>query len=259
MKPLKPEQVEQLHQLTDYKDKFDALIAFGYGPVQPGSKPESYRLNLYGRINAIATGMLYQSHNIRRIIPTGGKTGGLDKPSEAKLIAHLIRSKFYIPESIFILEEEAVDTIFNVVHLANIIDQSPHLYQNLLFVALGLHLPRIQEICSLVGLNGSFIAAESVVKIRSEHHKSLLLKLFNSENSSYAKLLADQERGLRGVREISEYWVPPLGSLKNRHRLLKILEAKQLSSLLSTYQIDINSESIEDLPMKLSLIPRKYP
>lgn len=259
MMPLTPEQVDQLRQLTNYKDKFDAIIAFGYGPVESGSQPKFCRLNTYGRINAIATGMLYQSCHIGRIIPTGGKTGGLDKPSEAQLIAHIIQSKFDIPESVFTLEEQAVDTIFNIVHVANIIDQSPQLYQNLLFVAMGFHLPRIQKICSFVGLDGSFIAAESVVKIRSERHKRLLLKLLNPENTSYAKLLTDQERGIRGLREIPEYWIPPLGVLSNTYRLLKILESKPIFSFLSRYQIDINSEPIEDLRIKIGAIPRKYP
>jgi len=201
--------------------QFDAIIAFGYGPVQPGATPNSSRLNVYGRINAIATGLLYQSYNIGKIIPTGGKTGGLDKPSEAALIARLIQSKFAIPKSAFILEEAAVDTIFNIVQIANIIDQSPQPYQNLLFVALGCHLPRIQELCSLVGLtaefseiccscNGYFIAAESVLELRSERHKRFLVKFLQPENASYAKLLADQERAIRGIREIPEYWLPPM-------------------------------------------------
>lgn len=255
MRSLKQEQVTQIRQLINYQDKFDALIAFGYGPVQAGSTPGSFRLNLYGRINAIATAMLYQSCNIGKIIPTGGKTGGINKPSEAKLLAKLIQSKFDIPQSVFILEEEAWNTIFNVVHVANIIDSSPGLYNNLLFVALGCHLPRIQEICSLVGLTGCFVAAESVVKIRSERYKHLLSQLLTLENASYSQLVFSQERGLRGIREIPEYWLPPMGSLKNPQRLRKILE----SNSLGDNQIDLDAESIDDLRTKISSIPRKFP
>lgn len=259
MKTLSPQQVEQIRQLTDYKDKFDAVVAFGYGPVEAGSTPGSYRLNVYGRINAIATGMLYQSHNIRSIIPTGGKTGGRDKPSEAELMARLIQSKFDIPESAFTLEQEAMDTIFNIVHVANIIDQSPQKYQNLLFVAIGCHLPRIRAICSLVKLNGSFIAAEAVVSLRSERHKHLLLKLLNVENSSYATMLANQERGIRGIRELPEYWMPPLGTLSNTQRLREILATHQVQSFLDSYHINIAFISDDNLHASISLIPRKLP
>lgn len=258
MRTLKSVQATQICQLSN-RDKFDAIIAFGYGPVQAGSTPKSYRLNLYGRINAIATGMLYQSHMIAWIIPTGGKTGGLDKPSEAQLMARLIQSKFDVPESVFILEEEAADTIFNLVHVANIIDQSPQLYQHLLFVALGCHLPRIQEICSLIGLSGSFVAAEAVVKIRSERHNRFLAQLINSENASYAKLLADQERGIRGIREIPEYWLPPMGRLRNCDRLRNILESQGIQSFIDTHKIVIASKSIEELRKTIASIPRKFP
>jgi uncharacterized SAM-binding protein YcdF (DUF218 family) len=255
MKNLTSEQVTQIRQLINSQDKFDAVIAFGYGPVQAGLTPNSYKLNLYGKINALATGMLYQSCNLGKIIPTGGKTGGSDKPSEAKLLATLIQAKFDIPQSVFILEEEAWDTIFNVVHIANILDSFPGLYKNLLFVALGCHLSRIQEICALVGLTGYFVAAESVVKIRSKRHQKLLLQLLNLENASYADLVFSQERGLRGIREIPEYWLPPMGSLKNPQRLRKILESNYLGDI----QIDFEAESIDDLRTKISSIPRKFP
>jgi hypothetical protein len=255
MRHLTPEQVTQIRQLTHYQEQFAAIIAFGYGPVQAGSTPGYFKLNLYGKINALATGMLFQSCNIGTIIPTGGKTGGIDKPSEAKLLATLIQSKFDIPQSVFILEEEAWDTIFNVVHVANIIDSFPGLDNNLLFVALGCHLPRIQEICALVGLTGYFVAAESVVKLRSKRHQSLLLQLLNLENASYGDLVFSQERGLRGLREIPEYWLPPMGSLKNPQRLRKILESNSLGDI----QINLEAESLDDLRTKISSIPRKFP
>lgn len=259
MKSLSSEQVEQIRQLAGGRDKFDAIVAFGYGPVQVGSTPNSYRLNLYGRINAIATGMLSQSLDIKTIIPTGGKTGGSDKPSEAALLAHLIQSKFGIPESIFLLEEEAMDTIFNIVYVANIIDQSPHHYQNLLFVALDFHLPRIQELCALVNLNGSCVAADAIVKLRSEHHKQYLLKLLHPGNSSYATMLENQERGMRGIRKIPEYWLPPLGALNNTQRLREILSTDRWKSVLTGHHIDTTSVSAEQLHRAISSIPRLFP
>lgn len=259
MKILSLEQVEQIRQLTHYQDNFDAIVAFGYGPVEAGVMPGSSRLNLYGRMNAIATGMLYQSLSISKIIPTGGKTGGQDKPSEAKLIAQIIQSKFDTPASVFILEEEATDTIFNLVYVANIIDRSPQTYRNLLFVALGFHLPRIQHICSLVRLSGSFIAAEAVLKIRSNRHNCLLRQLLQPENHTYAMMLASQERGIRGIRDIPEYWIPPIGHLKALHRLREILAEQSIQSFLNSHHIDITSMSDEQLQKTIRSIPRQFP
>lgn len=259
MKNRSSEQVEQILHLTNYKDNFDAIVAFGYGPVELGHIPGVYRLNLYGRINAIATGMLYQSLNIQNIIPTGGKTGGSDKPSEAALMARMIQSKFAIPTSVFMLEEEAMDTIYNLVHVANLIDPSPQLYQNLLFVAMGFHLPRIQAICSFVNLNGSFIAAESVVKLRSKHHEDFLRKILHPDNPNYAMMLKNQERGMRGIRELPEYWIPPLGTLKNSQRLQESLATTQAQSCLQRYHIDTTSIPTEELQQVIRLIPRQFP
>lgn len=259
MRRFSSDLVELILLLTENRDKFDAIVAFGYGPVQVGFIPGVCRLNLYGRINAIATGILYQILNIERIIPTGGRTGGSDKPSEAELMAQMIQSKFGIPESVFILEEEAMDTIYNIVHVANIIDQSPQLEQNLLFVAMGFHLPRIREICSLLRINGSFIAAEAVVKLRSQRHPHLLFKLLHPDNINYASMLESQERGLRGIREIPEYWIPPLGTLNNTQRLREILANAGVQFFLKNHDIDTNSLSAEALHQAISLIPRKFP
>ena len=259
MKTLTSQQVDAIRQLVDYNDNFDAIVAFGYGPVQVGTKPGSYQLNGYGRINAIATGMLYQSLEIGKIIPTGGKTGGSDKPSEAALMAHLIQTKFDIPKSAFILEEEAMDTIFNLAHVANIIDQSPERYQNLLFVAMDFHLPRIQKICSLIKLNGSYIAAENILKLRSKRHQNLLKKFLHSNNPRHATMLESQERGMRGIQELPEYWIPPLGTLINSQRLRNILAAKTIQSFLEKYRINLATIPDEQLHTTICLIPRQFP
>lgn len=259
MKTLTSQQIDAIRQLVDYNENFDAIVAFGYGPVQVGAKPGLYQLNGYGRINAIATGMLYQSLNIKKIIATGGKTGGSDKPSEAALMAHLIPAKFDIPASIFILEEEAMDTIFNLIHVANIIDQIPERYQNILFLAMGFHLPRIQEICYLLKLNGSYIAAENIVQLRSKHHQNLLKKLLHPDNHSHTMMLNSQERGMRGIKELPEYWIPPLGTLKNSQRLRAILAAQHIQHFLQNYHINLMTIPDEQLHTKIRLIPRKFP
>ncbi|HEY9597308.1 MAG TPA: YdcF family protein [Cyanophyceae cyanobacterium] len=259
MKTLKPNLIEQIRKLTNNQDRFDAIIAFGYGPVRTGNRPNSYKLNVYGKVNAIATGILYQNLTIKKIIPTGGKTGGWYKPSEAELMARLIQSKFHTPKSAFMLEEESMDTIFNLVYVANIIDQFSQGYDNLIFVALGFHLPRIKEICSRVGLDGTFIAAEDVVKLRSERHERFLDQLLSPNSSTYGEIIAVQERGMRGVREIPEYWLPPMAELTNLDRIRRILELQSTQLFIDNYPINMQGKSVEYFRAKLRLIPRQFP
>jgi hypothetical protein len=43
------------------------LIVFGYGPVRSSPVHPSGRLNLYGKINALAAGMLYECRAVQLI------------------------------------------------------------------------------------------------------------------------------------------------------------------------------------------------
>lgn len=257
---LKPKKEPYINMLSYEGDQFDALIVFGYGPVAPSGIPGSGKLPLYGRINALAAGLLYKSCNIGILIPTGGKTGGIDKPSEADLIAQYLKSRFGISESVFILEDQATNTILNVVNVANIVDKL--LYQNkrLAFLAMGFHIQRIQEICSLIGLQGFYFSAETIVSMRSSHHKKLLIDLLTPVNSNYANVLADQERWHRGLIEIPEYWLPQASMVENSTRLRKILQTDRIQAFLHSAGItDIDSYPIEDLRTWLKSIPRKLP
>lgn len=237
---------------------FDAAVVFGYGPVLQGDILDSGKLNTYGRINALAAGMLYRTFKIRTIIPTGGRTGGVDKPSEAELIARYLQRWFNIPESVFVLEENATNTILNLVYTANIIDKDPEVYNNLLFVAMGFHLTRIEDICSVLGLKGRLMAAEHVVKIRSARHERLLRDLLDPKRDEYARILADQERWLYGLRKVPEYFLPQLAMLENPARLRRALRAERFQAFLRKQGItDVDAQALDNLRDWLRSMPRR--
>ena len=239
--------------------RFDALIVFGYGPVRPSSTPGCGTLNLYGRINAIAAGVLFRTCEVRTIIPTGGRTGGPDRPSEAALISRILQTKFGVPEHLILPEGQSLDTLFNVAHVANLIDRSPVMWRALGFVAMGCHLPRIREICSLIGLDGEFIPAEDVVRKRSARYDLLLQKLLRPEIDGYARMIEDQRRGFRGLREMPEYWLPPMSVIESFDRLQHVLKAERVQPFLQRHGIDLDSASAEELRAWLGSIPRQFP
>ena len=240
--------VPQLH--------LDALIVFGYGPVQAGAG--SGKLNLYGRLNALAGGMIFAAGDVGVIIPTGGHTGGHHLPSEAALVARVLRARFAVPEDRLVLEEQATDTLTNLVHVANIVDAQPEPWTRLGFVALGLHLPRIHEIASMVGLDGECIATEEVVRERSVHHERFLRQALHQDNESWARMREDQARGLRGLREMPTYWMPILTAVENPTRLRQILRAERSQGFLHHCGMDVESATDHELRSWLGSLHREF-
>ena len=124
---------------------------------------------------------------------------------------------------------------------------------------MGFHLPRIGEICSLVGLGGTLVAAEEVVGARSARHRRLLERLLRPENESYARMLADQERGFRGLRELPEYWLPPMAGIESPARLRRILAAERIQPFLRHHGIDAGATAPDTLRAWLRSIDRQFP
>lgn len=236
-----------------------SVIVFGYGPVLPGSHPNSGRLDLYGKVNALAAGMLYQAHRPKNIIVTGGRTGREKRPSEAHLMAKIITSKFDVPESTVILEEQATNTILNLVYTANILDESRESFGELVFLAMGYHLRRIREICELVGLDGQYIAAEDIVSSRTRHHARVLKGYLHPSQGSYKKKLDEQEQFLAALQKMPEYWLPHMAEIEDPNRLQTILSAKRIQSFLKKNAIEVESTPVAELRYWLSSIERKIP
>ncbi len=229
------------------------LVVFGYGPVEAN---KNCNLNIYGRLNALAAGILYQRGEVERIILTGGHTGGAALPSEAEAMKRYLMRNFDIPEEVLVLENQATDTITNFVFVANILD-GLEAQNNLIFLALGFHLPRIRYLADLFDLKGGFIAAEETVQERSAHHKKLLRDLLSGENETHLELLTAQARALRGLREIPEYWLPPTVHLDSESRLESIMCLDQVQTFLRSR--GLNPTTPTDFKTILSSMMRCFP
>lgn len=233
--------------------KAGTLIVFGYGPVEAH---KAFNLNLYGRLNALAAGILYQHGKIGRIVVTGGHTGGADLPTEAECAKRFLVRHFDIPEEIILLENQATDTITNFVYVANILDHLS-LPADLTFLAFGFHLPRIQYLADLFGLSGESVAAEEVVWGRSRRHRRLLHNLLNSEDESFRKLLIDQVRSLRSLETMPEYWLPPTEQLCSEKRLRSIMRLEQVQAFLRAKGLEPRTPT--DFRTTLSSLSRRFP
>lgn len=201
----------------------DTLIVFGYGPVEAGAK-----LNVYARLSALAAGMLLEQGKTKRVLVTGGQTGGEALPAEAELMACYLGRNFQLAPEQIVLETHASDTIDNLVLSANLLDVEGRSQDRLGFLALQLHGPRIAYLADLVGLKGEFTALERVVAARSARHRRLLGHL--KTTPSYARLAASQVRAMRGLRELPGFWLPPLGKL-GTERLRRLQQHPALSGL----------------------------
>jgi len=227
----------------------DTLVVFGYGPVEPGR-----RLNVYARLAALAAGTLLESGAAKRLLITGGRTGGDALPSEAALMASYLAHCFRVVPEQVVLEERAADTLDNVVLSANLLDAERggggRADERLGFLALRMHGPRVLYLADLVGLTGEFTPLERPVAARSARHRRLLEGL--TRTTSYARLAASQVRAMRGLRELPEFWLPPLGRLENPARLRRVQTHPALASL----NLPTDPGAFKNALLKL---PRRYP
>lgn len=222
----------------------DTLIVFGYGPVEAGG-----RLNTYARLAALAAGTQLERGETKQLLITGGHTGGETLPSEAELMASYLRRNFQVTPGQVMLETQAADTIDNLVLSANLLDAEGRSGDRLGFLALQMHGPRIEYLADLAGLKGEFIAVEPIVEARSARHRKLLTHL--KTTPTYARLAASQVRAVRGLKELPEFWLPPLGNL-NAERLHRLQRHRALAEL--DLPGDLNA-----FKQALLATPRRYP
>lgn len=193
----------------------DTLLVFGYGPVLEGG-----RLGVYARLAALAAGTLLAGRKVQRLLITGGRTGGAALPSEAALMAAEVACTCSVTPGQLVLEKCAHDTLENLVLSANILDAEGRAGDRLGFLALRLHLPRVRPIADLIGLSGEGVALEPPIAARSARHRALLGRL--AASPSYARLAAAQHRAMRGLDDLPEFWLPPLGNLHDPARLRRV-------------------------------------
>ncbi len=105
---------------------FDALIVLGknigVGWTREKIRKTPHFLSDRSELSVFAAGFLFKTGNFNKIIFSGGKTAGVEFPSEAAAMKEFILKKFpEIPENKIILEENSFDTIENAIEVKKII------------------------------------------------------------------------------------------------------------------------------------------
>lgn len=200
------------------------LILCGQGPVQdsatkvklesldnvlPGSVSR-HEANTWMRFIARATGELDREGDIGLIIPSGRDTGGKymsfdnqPAPTEADLMRRIIENLYgqrapqsneRFSQAQVELEQEAKNTLFNVINAANIIDarraenpNDPNL-ENVWLIGSHFHGPRLKILASLFGFDPDHVlSAEDVLiassGIKEQQNKSTSRNTFNREEA----------------------------------------------------------------------------
>ena len=219
-----------------------------------GSGPQNTdELTSVGKLNTEAAAKFFQQEG-ERIIVTGGRSGK-SSFTEAELMKKHLLSK-NIPEECIILEEKAANTVENVVFVANIVDRME--INCLIHVAPKFHMPRIKELNSLIGLD-EISEYQISEKLLGENYP--LVKATRER----ARILAgNEQRWMRGLQEIPEYWLPQtakIESIKRFHYVLGWLRIKNwLEVNFSVFDVSsLSGKEITELRKQISKIKRIKP
>src|SRR3989339_38638 len=153
------------NERTQTNHKLDYLLVFGQGPVLDDTtklKPESEATDVkevaiaWMKNSARAAGELYIEGATKKIILTGGKTGGAEYKSEAELMRDILIQEYKVPEEDIILENEATNTLENIPKSLNKIDllksttgsEKPKIG----LLGADFHIPRIRMLADIFGI-----------------------------------------------------------------------------------------------------------
>lgn len=179
IKPTKPGLLaENLkpNERTQEQNKLDYLLVFGQGPVLDEStklKPEAGKIGVqetaiaWMKNSARAAGELYLEGATKKIILTGGKTGGDykgitkqsqqdERMSEAELMKEILVNEYHVPESDIILEDKATNTLQNIPLSLNKIDSeqlSDSKKPKIGLLGADFHIPRIRLLADIFGIS----------------------------------------------------------------------------------------------------------
>lgn len=185
IKPSKPGLLRdnlKPNERTQESKKIDYLLVFGQGPVLNETtkmKPVAGQVNVketaiaWMKNSARAAGELYLEGATKKIILTGGKTGGAEYKSEAELMRDVLVNEYHVPESDIILEDKATNTLQNIPLSLNKIDagnsspDSPKPKVGLL--GADFHLSRIRLLAKFFGVeNSQAFSAEQIFNLIAE-------------------------------------------------------------------------------------------
>ncbi len=159
------------------KPPIDDLIVFGQGPVidvetreKPTEQTKQEDVNMWAKNIARAAGELKLAGVVRKIILTGGRTGGAGFLSEAELMKKILVEEYEIFENEIAVETKATNTLENFAYTLNSIDEEgkkePQLHRTVGVLGADFHLTRIQLLAELFGLkNTQGFSAEQIFRL----------------------------------------------------------------------------------------------
>jgi uncharacterized SAM-binding protein YcdF (DUF218 family) len=167
------------------------VLGSGFREDKPESEEESYRLTTEGRMRVLAAGMMYQQGLAERIIFSGGKTFGPDRPSEAEAMLEYLLVKFpEIDESAVILDEEPEDTSQSAENISQLIKKLQ--IKDAIVLTNANHLPRTRRLFQSYGINT--IRGKEAEKVLRTRHRLYEKFLGNYLNSSLVAKQGIMER-----------------------------------------------------------------
>lgn len=194
--------------------------------------------------------------------------------SESSLMADLIKKAVSKPGPLdrkevppeIIEETEAPNTIQNFVRAINLLDKrTKGVFKGKIGVVSSNfgHLSRARGILLALGIPEEKIVCLSAEQIlRHFGYRQSDIDSFKPHNTS-AQTLQNQERWIRGVREIPEYVLPEIAFIENDNRLIMVMES--LRQLYGKEKLDVlglgdfDKMRIEDVREILSSVSRKLP
>jgi len=182
----------------EHRDELPAVIVLGGGFKESGkmefAKPLS--LGLESKMRVLAAGMLYESGSVDKIIFSGGKTAGEDNLSEAQAMMDYLQKKFpEIPVEKIFLEERSLSTGENAADVKKRLEELK--IQESFLLTSQSHVRRASIIFGKSGVDyQQAIAAENILKDRSEHYRAFVKRYLSSPR---IKLLKFREAVLNSL------------------------------------------------------------
>lgn len=218
--------------------KAGALDAESHGIVK------RYGANSWMRLVGRAMGILDRAGLVDVIIPSGRATGGEAFPTEASLMAELAE-RVYGRRGEVILEQEARNTLLNVINAVNIIDERAEglsfeqIREQTYILGTHFHQPRIRLLALLFGLDPSHVlSAEEIFFRQAQIAERNTILEGKADPEGFLKSVAQQkliEKRLTGGNvtyngeSLSYYQRRKVRAQKNLDKLIsRILDEKGL-------------------------------
>ena len=232
-----------------------AIVIYGSGPQDTEELTPIEVMNVGAGVEIFKE----LSEKKKMIILTGGKTGR-SSLSEAEVMTKKL-VQLGIPQIYVVPENQAKNTIENVVFVTNIVDKiivDEMKIDCLVHVAPREHLSRIEEICTLVGVDGISEFRSSQEILGNEH------PLVKKATQSLCSIVVNEPRWMRGLTEIPEYWLPQAAKIEELKRFRYILGHERIKRWLkknfSLCKVnDLTDREIGEIREKIKKMERVMP